>query len=121
MIRTAVCSRLTEVECLRTLDRLRVDGIVEERKLAELRERIYLMVASMEIVELTRPVLARAAQPSATALGTLDAIHLSSALLWRSRTGRSLTMATHDDRLALGARAEGLRVIGAAQNASRTR
>jgi hypothetical protein len=66
----------------------------------------------MEIVEVNRTVLTRAAQPSPTSLGTLDAIHLASALLWRDRTGRSLVFATHDDALALGARAEGLRTLG---------
>lgn len=113
LIRTAVSSRLTEVECLRTLDRLRLEGAVDERKLAELRERMHQILASTEIVEISRAVLARAAQPSPTSLGTLDAIHLSSALLWRGRSSRSLVMATHDVNLALGARAEGIRAIGA--------
>lgn len=57
-------------------------------------------------------MLARAAQPFPTTLGTLDAIHLSTALLWRERTGEALTLATHDGALALGARAFGLPVVG---------
>jgi predicted nucleic acid-binding protein len=65
------------------------------------------------VVELTIPVLARAAQPLPTALGTLDAIHLATALLWKERTGADLVMATHDEALAIAARASGLRVIGA--------
>ena len=47
-----------------------------------------------------------------TDLGTLDAIHLATALLWKDLTRADLTMATHDGALALGARAHGLRVIG---------
>ena len=113
LVRTAVVSRLAEVECFKTLDRLRLQGGVEEARLADLREALHRMFASLEIVEVTRPVLNRAAQPSATSLGTLDAIHLASALLWRERTGRNLVLATHDDALALGARAEGLKTIGA--------
>ena len=45
--------------------------------------------------------------------GTLDAIHLATAMLWRERTGADLVMATHDTALATASRASGLRVIGA--------
>src|SRR5207237_387698 len=112
LVRTPVSSRLTEVECLRTLDRLRLEAAIDERKLAAAREAFYAILATFEIVELTRTILNRAAQPSPTFLGTLDALHLSSALTWRERTGRNLIMATHDDALATGARAHGLRAIG---------
>jgi hypothetical protein len=46
------------------------------------------------------------------ALGTLDAIHLATAMLWQESRGSSLFMATHDTALALAARASGLRVVG---------
>jgi predicted nucleic acid-binding protein len=112
LIRTGVSSRLAEVEGLRTLDRLRLEAGLPDRHLAALREGLYRMLSSVEIVEVTRSVLARAAQPSPTSLGTLDALHLSSALLWRERTGRNLALATHDEALALSARAHGLRALG---------
>ena len=112
LVRTAVSSRLTELECLRTLDRLRLEAMLDEKRLAAAREAVFSALATFEIVELTRTILTRAAQPSPTSLGTLDAIHLASALAWRERTGRSLAMATHDDALATGARAHGLRAIG---------
>jgi len=73
---------------------------------------VYELLAAMEIVEPTRPVLGRAAQPLPTRLGTLDAIHLATALLWRDHAGADLVMATHDGALGLAARASGLRVIG---------
>jgi hypothetical protein len=57
-------------------------------------------------------VLSRAAQPFPTPLGTLDAVHLATALLWRETRGEDLVMATHDRDLALAARASGLRTIG---------
>jgi hypothetical protein len=47
-----------------------------------------------------------------TELGTLDAIHLATAILWKDVTHADLIMATHDTALALGARAHGLRVVG---------
>ena len=112
LIRTGVSSRLVEVECLRTLDRLRLEGSIDEGRLVSLREAFHGILSTLELVEISRTILTRAAQPSATALGTLDAIHLASALVWRERTGRSLVVATHDLALAAGARSHGLRAIG---------
>jgi hypothetical protein len=57
-------------------------------------------------------VLDRAAQPMPTELGTLDAIHLASALLWKDAMGIDPVMATHDGALGLAARAHGLLVLG---------
>lgn len=114
-IRTGVTSALMEVECLRTLDRLRLRGEVDEGVLAARREKLYeLLAARVEVVELTRPVLKRAAQRFPTTLGTLDAIHLATALLWRDVEGDELVMATHDQGLARAARACGLGVVGVA-------
>jgi hypothetical protein len=47
-----------------------------------------------------------------TTLGTLDAIHLATALMWAEHAGFPLVMATHDQLLATAARASGLRVVG---------
>jgi hypothetical protein len=52
-----------------------------------------------------------------TELGTLDAIHLATALLWRDFTDEPLTMATHDAALAIAAEAHGLPVVGADEQA----
>ncbi|MBI4161634.1 MAG: PIN domain-containing protein [Acidobacteria bacterium] len=111
-IETAVASALVEVECLRTLDRLRVAHGIPDREISARREAVFHLLASVEVVEPTRPVLARAAQPLPTELGILDAIHLATALLWRERTGSDLVMATHDSALGLAARACGLIAIG---------
>jgi len=113
-IRTGVVSRLAEVECFRSLDRLRIGGAFDDRQVARLHEALHRIFASLEIVEVSRGVLARASRPTSTALGTLDAIHLASALLWRERKGGSgnLVFATHDEALALGARSSGLAVVG---------
>lgn len=113
LLRDPVSSRLTEVECFRTLDRLRVERRFGDATLARLREALHRVLETLDVVEVTRSILSRAAQPSATALGTLDAIHLCSALAWRDRNQTSLVLATHDGDLALAARAHGFRVIGA--------
>lgn len=111
-IAQGIGSALVEVECLRTLDRLRLAEGLADDEIATRREAVFRLIEAMEIVELTRPVLARAAQPLPTTLGTLDAIHLASALLWKERTGAELVMTTHDGSLATAAKASGLRVVG---------
>ena len=111
-VERGVASALVEVECLRTLDRLRLAAGLNDQEIAVRREAVFRLVEAMEIVEPTRTVLARASQPLPTALGTLDAIHLASALLWKERSGVDLLMATHDEALAVAAQATGLRVAG---------
>jgi PIN domain len=112
LIRSGPVSRLAEVECLRTFDRMRVEGSLDDRSVSGMREALYRTLGSFEIVEVSRTVLSRAAQPSPTALGTLDAIHLSSAVIWQERTGLTAVFATHDAALAMAAKALGFRVLG---------
>jgi predicted nucleic acid-binding protein len=109
-----ISSALILTECLRTLDRLRLQAKLPDKEVAARRANILALVAPLEIVEVDAAVLDRAAQPMPTALGTLDAIHLATALLWRETRGEDLVMATHDTALALGAQAHGLTVIGVA-------
>jgi predicted nucleic acid-binding protein len=111
-IETPVASAVIEVECLRTLDRLRLRGALPDEDLAMRRETVFELLRRFEIVEVGRQVLARAALPLPTSLGTLDAIHLASAALWREQQGLDMAMATHDTALATAARASGFSVIG---------
>jgi predicted nucleic acid-binding protein len=112
-VRSGVASALTEVECLRTLDRLSRVGMLTPDELPARREAVYRLLEEVELVDLSRPVLRRASEPFPAAIGTLDAIHLATALLWRDGRGMDLVMATHDTALATAARATGLGVIGA--------
>jgi uncharacterized protein len=112
-VRRGVVSALVEVECLRTLDRLRLRHGLADADVAARREAVFRLLEEVEVVAPTPPVLARAAQPLPTELGTLDAIHLASALAWREEAGADLVMATHDMALATAARASGLLVVGA--------
>lgn len=109
---TGVTSALTELECLRAFDRRRLRSVLTDTEIASLREALFRSLDNVDVVELDRTVLARAAQSFATALGTLDAIHLSTALLWREREASEVTVATHDLALATAARAHGMKVIG---------
>jgi predicted nucleic acid-binding protein len=107
-----VSSALVMTESLRTLDRLRLRADLSDKEVATRRATILALVNSLELVEIDTVVLARATQPMPTELGTLDAIHLATALLWKETTGAGLIMVTHDGALALGAQAHGLVVLG---------
>ena len=107
-----ISSALIVTESLRTLDRFRLRARLSDAQIAKRRQTILSAVASLELIEIDPTILERAAQPMPTELGTLDAIHLSSALLWREVSGENITMATHDRALALGAQAYGMRVLG---------
>ncbi|MEI6667983.1 MAG: PIN domain-containing protein [Acidobacteriota bacterium] len=107
-----IVSALVEVECLRTLDRLRVTRGVSDHEITLRREAVYRLLESASVVDLTRTILRRASQPLPTSVATLDAIHLATALLWRERTDEDIVMATHDAGLAMAARACGLRSVG---------
>ena len=107
-----VSSALISTESLRTLDRLRIRAGFSDIEIAQRRAAILSLIDSLELIEIDAVVLDRAAQPMPTELGTLDAIHLASALLWRDATGTEPIMATHDGALGLAAQAHGFPVIG---------
>lgn len=107
-----VSSTLVMTESLRTLDRLRLRAKMSDVEVASRRATILALIGSLELVEIDSVVLDRAAHPMPTELGTLDAIHLATALLWREMTHVDLVMATHDVALGLGAQAHGLAVVG---------
>jgi len=111
-IQQGVSSALITTESLRTLDRLRLRAKLSDEEIANRRAAILRLIASLELVEIDAVVLDRAAQPMPTELGTLDAIHLATALLWKEMSRVDLVMATHDGALGLAAKAHGLPVLG---------
>ncbi|MEP6999657.1 MAG: PIN domain-containing protein [bacterium] len=107
-----VASELAEVECLRTMDRLRLLGQLTVEEAAAGREAVYRIMEALEVVALSSAIMRRASQPMPAPLGTLDAIHFATADLWREGRGKDPIVATHDNALALAARASGFRVLG---------
>src|SRR5262249_21770197 len=98
---TLVSIELTVVESLRTIDRLRIQGALSTEDAALRRATEMEWFEAVDLVLVQRPIRARASEPFPTPLGTLDALHLSTALVWQDRVGRRLVMATHDPDLAL--------------------
>ena len=106
-----ISSELVRLECLRTIDRARLQIGLADEAVAERRASVLEYLRAFDLVRLNRGVLDRAAEPFPTALGTLDALHLASALAAREVVP-DLRFATHDRELGLAARSVGFRVLG---------
>lgn len=107
-----VSSELIAVESARTIDRLRLRGSLATDEAAIRLRTLGEWLEAIDLVLLRPPVLSRASEPMPMPLGTLDAVHLATALIWRDRVGVLATLATHDAALGLAARTFGFDVRG---------
>ena len=107
-----VSSELIAVESARTLDRLRSQGALTIDEAAERIGAANDWLEAVDLVLVRPPVLSRASEPMPMPIGTLDAIHLATALIWRERVGALPEMLTHDAALGAAARAFGFDVRG---------
>ena len=107
-----VSSELIAVESPRTIDRLRLQGALTVEEAAARLRALTDWLEAIDLVLLRPPVLSRASEPLPTPIGTLDAIHLATALIWRERMGALPIMATHDTALGLAAQTFGFDVHG---------
>jgi predicted nucleic acid-binding protein len=110
-----VSSRLIDVEVRRTLDRLWLQHELSDEELARTIDSANALLDRIEHTEIDLRALNLASQPMPTVLGTLDAIHLASAILYRQAQSDegSIAFATHDRALARAARAMSFDVLGA--------
>jgi predicted nucleic acid-binding protein len=106
-----VSSELIRLEGLRTIDRARIRERLGDEELSERRGALLDALRSIELLRIDRLVLERAAGQFPTSLGTLDALHLASALVAREEVP-DLVLGTHDRELATAARSVGFRVTG---------
>lgn len=109
---SACASELLGVEARRALDRLRLEGALDDDQVGAFHAALAAIERTIDQIRVTRLVLGRAALPMATPVKTLDALHLASALLWRERRGDDLLFATHDPQQARAARALGFECVG---------
>jgi predicted nucleic acid-binding protein len=109
-----ISSALLRVECLRTLERLGIEDKIADDEIARRSNEVRTVIESVRMLNITPAVLARAAEPFGTLLKSLDAIHLATAIEWRSQGHTDFAFATHDRQLARAAEAVGFVVIGIA-------
>ena len=119
--RAAYTSEICRVEFHRTIDRLRLGGDLDDRERVFVHEQFAEFWRSVYRVRLAGALLTRASQPCPTVVGTLDAIHLISALAVHERRNRRIDeFLTHDGQLGTAARAVGFAVRGVAGNGDRS-
>lgn len=116
-INRPLASELVRLECRRTIDRARIRERLSDEAVAQQRGAVLEVLDTFDIVPLDTVILERAAEPFPTLLGSLDAIHLATALLARTQVP-DLHFATHDWELATAARAMGFKVLGVPLRAS---
>jgi predicted nucleic acid-binding protein len=107
----ASSSYLWRVEAMRNVDRLRLSGDLSDEDVVDLVREIRLVHDTLAIYPLTERILQRASETFPTVVGTLDAIHLATALAIRQVEPIDLLL-THDGQLATAARSVGFTVIG---------
>jgi len=107
-----VSSEVIAVESARTIDRLRLQGSLTSDEAAARLRTVGDWLEAVDLVLLRPSILSRASEPMPMPLGTLDAVHLATALIWRDRMGPLPAMITHDSALGSAARAFGFDVLG---------
>lgn len=107
-----IASLLLKAEVLRTLDRLRVMNQLDEGQFVQLAFQAQESFGSIEFIRLTDTIVSRSGLSLPIALGTLDAIHLMSAMTWRDIEKTELTFLTHDKQLGKAAQVSGFEVLG---------
>jgi predicted nucleic acid-binding protein len=107
----AYSSALWRVEALRTVDRLRLTHEISDSEVAELVREIKITHETFAIHPVTNQIFQRASETFPTVVGTLDAIHLATALSIREIENIDYLL-THDSQLATAARSLGFDVMG---------
>jgi predicted nucleic acid-binding protein len=107
----AYSSALWRVEALRTVDRLRLTHEISDTEVAALVRDVQIIHETFAIHPVTNHVFQRASETFPTVVGTLDAIHLATALSIREIENLDLLL-THDSQLATAARSLGFEVMG---------
>jgi predicted nucleic acid-binding protein len=108
----AFSSILWRVEALRIVDRLRLSGDLTDGEVANLIRDIGIVHETLPVHPLIERILQRASETFPTIVGTLDAIHLATAVT--TREGQRIDfLLTHDVQLGTAARSLGFSVLGA--------
>jgi hypothetical protein len=107
-----VSSELVVLKSALTIDRLRSQGALTLDEAAERIGVVNEWLEAVDLVLLRPPVLSRASEPMPMPIGTLDAIHLATALIRRERVYALPEMVTHDAAQDAAARTFGFDVRG---------
>ena len=105
-------SELIRVEAHRSVDRYRIRTKQREEDYVFRLELLHQYLANFELIPITSRILDHASQRLPLVLGTLDAIHLATCILYAEQNQRDISLCSHDESLKNAGRAMGLTVIG---------
>jgi predicted nucleic acid-binding protein len=105
-------SLLTQLECLRAIDRARLDEGLDQDEILARRLVLFEQLRRMSRIAVARSVLERAGSSFPSPVKALDAVHLATAMQLRERRYHELVFATHDRQQGRAAAALDFEVIG---------
>jgi len=105
-------SELLAIEVHRTIDRYRLEKAITDRDVGALKGEAESFFRRLELVTMAGSIKRRASEAFPSILGTLDGLHIATALLLREKKYSDLRMATHDTQMQNCARALGFPVLG---------
>ena len=109
-----ISSELLEIECRRVIHRVRMQRELTDDGVVEALRRLDGLLPGIDLMELSRDVKLRAAESFPVVVGTLDAFHIATALIWaRDSVGEAgntgnVHIFSHDTSLNACARTVGL-------------
>jgi len=107
-----ISSRIIGVECFRTLHRLYQERKITEAELVKKSGELRNAISEITLIDVSTSVLNRSMESFPIHLKSLDAIHLSSSILWRETRGEDITFLTHDDKLGKAAAILNFKIMG---------
>lgn len=107
-----ITSQVSRLECFRTFDRLIGHAAISSEEFAGLRALCIRLMSKLEIIPLSEQVISLAESSFSVPVGTLDSLHLASAILWRKNSQEQISFFTHDKELALAAVSQGFDTKG---------
>lgn len=108
-----ISSELLIIESNRVLDRYRLENWLSDKELSQSKKNLNRIIEGLSIIEMGKSIKERASQSFPTIIGTLDSIHLATAILYKEEINISdLWFITHDKQQANCAGALGLDADG---------
>jgi len=107
-----VSSELLRLECQRALIRYRLNQEVEDEGLLQLTEQFNDLLSRISLLKVNSEILDTASQNWGVNLGSLNSIHLASALFIKKEKKSVVQIFTHDKALYTAARLSNLEVTG---------
>ena len=104
-------SELLRIECQRVLHRYRLTGMLTDPELERAVSYFLELYDGIRIFEISNSVKSRASETFPTVVGSLDAIHLSTTLLWAARDASPCVLFTYDSQMKTCAHSLGIRTV----------